>query len=300
MQVFTYFKGKFGIKSTLYLFSISFVYFILSAINFAEARLEWERFTNSGFWFNYAITIGLGLVILALTIPFKKDRLTRENLITDMIEQLRALHMYLIEKGIEDDFKKHLEKLNIKSKLELYREYLCYKKDKAKKSKVIDKWSGLLKETYKETFDAATLKIRIREVNINTIFNGIKTQGKSAKLHYTGVEGLVSRVLPIILYGVMLQALILLVALSFGKETTLDQWIMLASRLFLMTSYMGVALNFADYSINTVYFSCLENRISEVRSFLKVEKNIVVEIANNESYKYLVKNKTPNEEVANG
>lgn len=289
-------SDKGGLKSALYLMTISLVFFILSATNFAEANIDFTRLQDSKFWFDYMVTIGLALLILVLSIPYKKDKNMRKGKIQDSLEEIRSLKVYITEKGYYDDFKIHLSKLNEKRKLAKYKAYLNYKKDKAKKDIIIDKYDSLIEEANQDDFDITAIKakwwlyLRMKFVNVNTIFSGFNTSEEDNKVHYTGLEGLLSRILPVILAGVIMQALMLAVAMSFKDGRELDQWILLATRIWIMLSYLNVGFSFADYSITTVYYEVLENRKTEVRTFLE-KKGISIVIKENETYKYKIEEK---------
>ena len=277
------FTGKELFKNILTLLSIALIYFILCFVNFAKGTFDFSKVYDTTFWAIYFLTIGLGISAMFLAIPYKKDKLKALVHITDMEHILRSLKNYIDTSGIEGEFTDYLAGRNRERKLQKYKEHLQYKKQKAKKTADIERYSKLL-ETAQA--DIENIRLRIKPITVNTIFSGLKEKNESGNVFYSGTEGLATKIIPAIIGGMCITVITMILSID-QMETTQDKIIQLASKLWVITSYILKGLSFAKHSINTVYYSVLENRKGEVLAFL-TKRGTPVVVEENEFYKYKV------------
>lgn len=134
--------------------------------------------------------------------------------------------------------------------------------------------------------DIENIRLRIKPITVNTIFSGLKEKNESGNVFYSGTEGLATKIIPAIIGGMCITVITMILSID-QMETTQDKIIQLASKLWVITSYILKGLSFAKHSINTVYYSVLENRKGEVLAFL-TKRGTPVVVEENEFYKYKV------------
>lgn len=276
------------VKQIVYMFVIGLLYFVLGLINFTSLEFESERLLDRNYWIQYSLIIGFALVIMFLAMSMKKDKLKINTVILDLYEILRSLKESLTANLMYDKFSDYLVKEDKEEKLKAYRVYLEKKKCEQKKREKIDKYEMLLKETYKEDFDIDKIsKVHILETTTNTIFGGLRNTSKKDKVHYTGFEDITMWVAPALIVGMLFSAVMLTISLN-KEQASLEQIKNLLTTLWVTITYLIRGLSYAEYSINTVYVTVLENRINKVKAFL-TENNSVAFIEENTAYKYKVK-----------
>ncbi len=282
-------KKKIGvkvIKNFVYVFVVSLIYFIIGLINFTDASVDFSALRNVSYWVKYTIVVATGLVMMFIAIAMRKDKLRSSNIITDQENAIRAYKVALIDRDLYYDFKdNYLRKRNKEEKLSEYRSRLIAKRDRAKRQSAIDKYDTELKLTESQGFDIDCVRVFYKPITVNTIFSGFAEKKTNGTVHYSGLEHLAQKVLPTLAFGVFWSALLLCLNLT-PHATTFNQWKDMATLVMATATYFLRGWNYGEFSVNTVYYSVLENRKGEIRRYLK-EKDLSCIITDNANYKYL-------------
>jgi hypothetical protein len=313
--MFSLLKGKLKLDATLvkqlvYMFIIALLYFVLGMINFTTMEFEIGRLCDKNYWIYYILIIGFATVIMFVALAMRKDSLKRGTKVNDFCDNILLLKQGLVDNGLYDDFTDvYLRELNKTRKLNKYREILIMKKDKAtnkiellkysklynvligKKGKKkiqnkIDKYSELLKMSYEETFNIDEIMLKIRDITVNTIFSNFSDNRKDAKVFYSGLEDLGKRLLPAVICGMFFSAIMLSIVLN-KQAQSIEQWKNLLTTLWVSISYLLRGISYAEYSVNDVFISVLDNRTGIVRSYFK-QKGLVANLVPNPHYKNTV------------
>jgi hypothetical protein len=163
---------------------------------------------------------------------------------------------------------------------------LIGKKGKKKIQNKIDKYSELLKMSYEETFNIDEIMLKIRDITVNTIFSNFSDNRKDAKVFYSGLEDLGKRLLPAVICGMFFSAIMLSIVLN-KQAQSIEQWKNLLTTLWVSISYLLRGISYAEYSVNDVFISVLDNRTGIVRSYFK-QKGLVANLVPNPHYKNTV------------
>lgn len=305
-------KGKNG---WIYILAITLIYLIVSLINFANLTFDLSKLANWSFWTMYAITILLAFLIMILIISYRKRKAQSSEKVTNEEELVYACARTLSNNG---NYKKTIELIKIENrrrKLEKYKKYLQIKRNRAKTEDEKNEYIKLLNEIdevyLKKQLEEATtekdkkailkligeipnkvdgMQIKFQQVNINSLFNTYYNKSSDElETEYSGGEGLFERIFPAIIIGLIIIMVLMTAVPSLLESPTLDIIIQLVTRLGVMTLYLVKGIEFADYSILTVYFSILNNRKRLMIDFIQtIYPGMTIEMKENKSYKYLI------------
>lgn len=275
------------------------LYLILCLYNFSKMEFTPEQLKNSEFWVRYSIAVGFSFIMLILASMLRKEMLRRQPIIVNQLEHINALRSFIVEKGLYSDFSNmFLKEYNKDIKLATYRDAILAKRDKAKNEETRTMYDRIYNETFIDIFDINKVNVKIEEVSVNIIFFGL-TGGKGDKgqrVRFTGWERFVTKVVPTIIWGYAIFAIIFLTNI-YPSETNIETIKSFVSITGMMISYMLCGISYADFSINDVYYSVLQNREDIVKSYL-TSKGMVLLIQDNPNYKYKIT--TDKNEVDNG
>jgi len=295
-------------------FSISLIIlFIASVTNFATGKFEWDRLKDEDFIYNYALTASLSIIMLVLTIIWKRFKHKMSLKITDVIEEIKALKNFIEVNNLREKFKKHLEiEKNIKNKIEKYKKFLSNKishyenklelykckkyklkflnaKIEIKKSKMTEYIAFYKGKQFSAEKDINDNKIhvKVKAYTENLIFGNYSGETDEGGVFYSGVEGLFIRVFPSLFIGLIFTCFLYAFVPMFKDGITWESVLYLAIRLCSMLAYSFNGALYANFSILDVFYTALCNRRGEVMTFLSIN-NMPVIINENEHYKYKV------------
>lgn len=294
--MFSWLKDKLNIKINsqmvkTFLIAIFAVllYLVLCLYNFTKMEFTPERLKNSEFWVRYSISVGFSFVMLILASWLRKEILKQQPTITEQLEHINSLRAYIVEKGLYSDFSDvYLKDYNRETKLAAYRDMLLKKRDKARKEETRKLYDRLYNDTFGSEFKIDKVRIKIDEVTVNLLFFGL-TSGKSIrgqKVRYTGWEKFIAKVAPAIIFGYAIFAIILLTNI-YPAQTQIETIKSFLSITGMMISYMLSGISYADFSINDVYYSVLQNREDIIKGYL-ANKGFALMIESNPNYKYKI------------
>ena len=222
-------------------------------------------------------------------------------MIVNQLEHISALRALIIEKGLYSDFSNvYLKQYNKEIKLAKYRDMILRKRDKAKNEATRAKYDTIYNSTFAENFNIDNVSVKIEQVTVNLLFfgltNGIGQRGQKVK--FTGWEKFVTKVVPTVICGYMIFAIIFLTNI-YPAETNIETIKSFVSITGMMISYMLSGISYADFSINDVYYAVLQNREDIAKEYL-TSKGLTLFIQENPNYKYKVIEKPEEKEVGNG
>lgn len=275
------------------------LYLVLCLYNFSKMEFTPEQLKNSEFWVGYSIAVGFSFIMLILASMLRKEVLKRQPMIVDQLEHISALRAFIVEKGLYSDFSNvYLKQYNKEIKLARYRDMILRKRDKAKDENARVKYDAIYNSTFVESFNIDNVSVKVEQITVNLLFfgltNGIGQRGQKVK--FTGWERFVTKVVPTIIWGYAIFAIIFLTNI-YPAETNIETIKSFVSITGMMISYMLCGISYADFSINDVYYSVLQNREDIVKSYL-TSKGLVLLIQDNPNYKYKIT--TDKNEVDNG
>jgi hypothetical protein len=289
--------NKKTVQTAMFIVLVSLLYFLVYSYSFATLSFSVDDFKDISFWTNYALVIGVGLILFSLLMIMRKDIQKKMRKITDELEAIAAYRVAIIGYGLYDAFSLHLKARNKSRRLEKYRNWLIKKRHKAKKQKNIDKYNKLYLETLNPSFDIDNIKVTIKPITPNVIFSGFTEQAEEGSVFYSGFENIARWLWPVIIVSVFFAAIGLSATINFAKPT-IDQWKNLIILVILTLGFCFAGDSYGTYSVDTVFYSVLQNRKSEIKMFLK-EQGKICEIFENPTYKYAVELKD-SEEGKNG
>ena len=277
------------------------LYLILCLYNFSIMEFTPEQLKNSEFWVRYSISVGFSFIMLILASMLRKEVLKRQPMIVNQLEHISALRALIIEKGLYSDFSNvYLKQYNKEIKLAKYRDMILRKRDKAKNEATRAKYDTIYNSTFAENFNIDNVSVKIEQVTVNLLFfglaNGLGQRGQKVK--FTGWEKFVTKVVPTVICGYMIFAIIFLTNI-YPAETNIETIKSFVSITGMMISYMLSGISYADFSINDVYYAVLQNREDIAKEYL-TSKGLTLFIQENPNYKYKVIEKPEEKEVGNG
>jgi len=294
--MFSWLKDKLNIKITsqmikpllIAIFAL-LLYLVLCLYSFTKMEFTPEQLKNSEFWVRYSISVGFSFIMLILASMLRKEVLKRQPMIVNQLEHISALRALIIEKGLYSDFSNvYLKQYNKEIKLAKYRDMILRKRDKAKNEATRTKYDTIYNSTFAENFNIDNVSVKIEQVTVNLLFfgltNGIVQRGQKVK--FTGWEKFATKVVPTIICGYMIFAIIFLTNI-YPVETNIDTIKSFVSITGMMISYMLSGISYADFSINDVYYSVLQNREDIIKGYL-ANKGFALMIEPNPNYKYKI------------
>ncbi|MFI3128511.1 MAG: hypothetical protein R3Y18_00460 [Bacillota bacterium] len=258
------FKNKTFLLETLYFVVIAAIIMVVTLINFTEATFEVSRLKDDYFWFQYSLTLILGLSTFFLASQCGKIKKKKAPEIVRVQNELSTYFSYISSNdGLYSKMKEYLKKQNDARKLELYIARLKQKREKAKTQNRIDFFDRKIASA---PSDVEFADVKFTRKSINLIFSGFSTKDDDELLCYRGNEQMAEFLVPAILSGLLITAITLAFVLTF-TEVSAESIINLCTRLVCIGSYILKGNAYSDYSVGTVYLSALENRKGVVQCF---------------------------------
>lgn len=225
------------------------LYLILCLYNFSKMEFTPEQLKNSEFWVGYSISVGFSFIMLILASMLRKEVLRRQPMIVDQLEHISALRALIVEKGLYSDFGNvYLKNYNKEIKLAIYRDMILRKRDKAKDENARAKYDAIYNSTFAESFNIDNVSVKVEKVTVNLLFfgltNGIGQRGQKVK--FTGWEKFVAKVVPTIIWGYAIFAIIFLTNI-YPAETNIETIKSFVSITGMMISYMLCGISYADF-----------------------------------------------------
>ncbi|MFI3129146.1 MAG: hypothetical protein R3Y18_03685 [Bacillota bacterium] len=277
-------KNKSLLLQIFYTGIISIIILVISLINFTEAAFDVSRLQDDSFWFEYTITLVLGLSSFFITNECVKISKKKSANILRVQCELATYYSYITANdGLYSRLKEYLDKKNKERKLQLYINHLKNKRGKAKSKKKIDFYENKIKTAGE---DVEFVKVNFTRKSINLIFSGFDTRDEDAVLKYKGTEQLAEFLLPALLCGLFITAMTLAFVMTF-TGATMESVINLIVRLVCIGMYCWKGSTYAEYSILTVYYAALESRKGIVHCFFD-DIGYNVSIKENPFYMYNV------------
>ncbi len=268
------FRNKTLLLETLYFIVIAAIIMVVTLINFTEATFEISRLKDDYFWFQYSLTLILGLSTFFLSSQCGKIKKRKSPEVTRVQNELSTYFSYISSNdGLYSKMKEYLKGENDKRKCELYVAKLKKKREKAKRQKKIDFYDERIANAKTESEFA---NIKFTKKTINLIFSGFSTKDEDELLTYRGNEQMAEFLIPAIFSGLLVTAITLAFVLNF-TEISAEAIINLCTRLVCIGSYILKGNAYSEFSVGTVYLSALENRKGVVQCFFdEIGYNITI------------------------
>ncbi len=277
-------QNKSVLLQFFYICVISIIILVISLINFTEATFEASRLQDDSFWFEYTLTLVLGLSAFFLTNECLKISKKKSPNILRVQSELSTYYSYITANdGLYTKMKSYLDEKNKERKMQLYLNYLKNKRGKARSKKKIEFYENKIANAGE---DVEYAKVKFTRKTINLIFSGFDTKDEDSVLKYKGTEQLAEFLIPAIMVGLFVTAMTLAFVMSF-TGATMESVINLAVRLVCIGMYCWKGSTYAEYSILTVYYAALENRKGIVQCFFD-DIGYLVTIKENPHYMYFV------------
>lgn len=238
--------------------------FIVFLYNFTTYSFDIARIRDQVFWANYLMTLMFGVMFMFITLTNRKDYYLSSDDIKKTKDNIRKLKETLM---IQDEYEKfidYVKEFNDSERLMIYKKHLQHKLNNAKKQKDIDKYKLKLK-TINE--DIENIKITgYKDITPGIIFEGMEINEKK-KFRYTGRERFLEKNILGMLGGVIINAIVLTTTFTSFNNTA-DAWARIVSIAILFINYSWKGLRYAQFSVNDIYKSVLQERKTFIINFL--------------------------------